>query len=386
MIKKNKIKILLIIVLMIIAYLLYYFFVHQKNNNNQKQAFPVVIVKKPQRMLLAEYITQTGNTIAYQSVDLVARVEGYLEAIKFTDGSFVKKGQTLFVIEPKPYFEQLAEAKAALASKKANLEYAESEYARQQRMYQQNATSLNNVQKWRARRDESQANLSQAKANVVTASINYGYTHVSAPFTGYIGRHLVDEGNLVGNGNATTLATIERINPIYVYFNLNELDFIKLRSAARKHGLSLQNINKVPVFVAMQNEKSFPHKGRLDFIDTSLSASTGTMELRAILANKDYILLPGLFVQVRIPLSEPTPHLMVLAAAVQYDQIGAYLFVVDKTNTVVLKRVELGASNNGMMAITKGLTQNELIIVDGLQNATQGKQVSPQTQVFEDAK
>jgi RND family efflux transporter MFP subunit len=386
MIKNNKIKILIIIVLMIVAYLLYYFFIHQKNNNDQKQSLPVVIVKKPQRMLLAEYITQTGNTVAYQSVDLVARVKGYLDAIKFTDGSFVKKGQPLFVIEPEPYFEQLTEAKATLASKKASLAYAETEYARQQRMYQQNATSLNNVQKWRARRDEAQANLLQAKANVVTASINYSYTSVSAPFTGRIGRHLVDEGNLVGDGNATTLATIEKINPIYVYFNLNELDFIKLRNAARKYGLSPQDINKVPVFVAMQNEKNFPHQGKLDFIDTSLSTSTGTMELRAILANEDYTLLPGLFVQVRIPLSEPTPHLMVPAAAVQYDQIGAYLFVVDKTNTVVLKRVELGASNNGMTAVTKGLSQNELIIVDGLQNATQGKQVSPQMQTLKDAK
>ena len=172
---------------------------------------------------------QTGTVVAYNSVNLVARIKGYLEAVEFTDGSFIKKGKALFVIEPLPYLEQLKGAEATVVARKAAHLYAKAEYGRQQRMYKQNATSLNNVEKWSAKTIESQAQIDEAVANAEIAAINYSYTHVLAPFDGRIGRHLIDPGNLVGNGVATDLATIEQIDPIYVYFNLNELDLIKIR-------------------------------------------------------------------------------------------------------------------------------------------------------------
>lgn len=337
-----------------------------------------VIVQKPIVAQSTEYITQTGNTVAYKSVDLVARVEGYLKSVEFTDGSFVKKGQELFVIEPEPYLEQLKGAQATVAAEKASYEYAKVEYQRQQQMYKENATSLNNVQKWSAERDKSQADLDKAMANEIQAQINYSYTHVLAPLDGRIGRHLVEPGNLVGNGKATDLATIDQIDPIYVYFNLNELDVIKLRAAAQQYGFKPSDITKVPVYVGMQNEKGFPHEGKLDFANTGLNSSTGTLEFRVLLTNKDYALLPGLFVQVRIPVSKPAPQLTVPDTAVQYDQIGAYLLTVDNNHKVVLKRVEIGSVDNGMRVILKGISAQDDIIVDGLQNATPGSQVSVQ--------
>ena len=338
---------------------------------------PIVVVKKPALTPIVEYITQTGNTVAFNSVNLVARVQGYLDDITFEDGTFLKKGQPLFIIEPEPYLAKLRAARAQVAALRAADDYAKTEYARQQRMYKENATSLSNVQKWLANSDEAKAEVDKAQEDVTLAAINYSYTHISAPFDGRIGRHLVDKGNLVGNGVATNLATIDQLDPIYVYFNLNELDFIKLRDAARENNVDAKAIKQIPVYVRLQSGTEFKFEGKLDFINTSLNASTGTMELRALLPNKKLALLPNLFVQVRVPLSKPVAHLTVPDTAILYDQIGAYLLTVDHSNHVVLKRVVLGSVDQGQRAILQGLLAQDEVIVSGLQNATPGNEVAP---------
>jgi len=371
----RKSQYVVIAVIVIVLFLIYKIISHFENKAPSLPP-PTVIVKKPILLPITDYVTLTGNTVAYNSVDLVARVEGYLQSVEFTDGSFVKKGKELFVIEPEPYLEKLKAAEATNAAQKAAYQYAKAEYARQQQMYKQNATSLNNVQKWEAKRDETQAEVAKGVADVAIAAINYSYTHVLAPFDGRIGRHLVDPGNLVGNGKATDLATIEQIDPIYVYFNLNELDLFKIRTAAKKAGINANEINKVPIYVALQNENNFPHQGHLDFVNTGLNASTGTIEFRGLLENKDFALLPGFFVKVRIPISNPAPELTVPDTAVLYDQIGPYLFLVDKNNVVQLTRVELGALEQGVRAIVKGLNADDNVVVSGLQNATPGNTVT----------
>lgn len=366
-----------IIAALVIILLAYWLIKHYSASSTPALPLPSVVTQKPVAKDIKEYVTQTGNTVAFNSVDLVARIKGYLEAVEFTDGSFVKKGTELFVIEPQPYLEQLKEAQATVVAQKASYEYTKTEYERQQRMYKQNATSLNNVQKWSAKTVETQAQIAEAVANEQIAAINYSYTHVLAPFNGRIGRHLVDVGNLVGNGQATDLATLEQIDPIYVYFNLNELDLIKVRAAAHSLGIRAATINQVPVFVKMQNEQDFTHEGKLDFVNTGLNASTGTIEFRAILPNKDYTLLPGLFVQVRIPISKATSQLTIPDTAIQYDQIGPYVFTLDKENYVKLTRVTLGSLDQGARAIIKGLSAQDEVIVSGVQNATPGNQVAP---------
>lgn len=370
-------KFVWVLSLFIVFYWMVHHFFIQKT---QTLPTPVVIVSHPKPIKMAEYVIQTGNTVAFNSVDLVARVEGYLNEVKFIDGSSVKKGQELFVIEPEPYLEKLKAAQATVEAQKAAYAYTQAEYARQKQMYRQNATSLNNVEVWLAKSHESEAEVAKAIANQEIATIDYSYTHVKSPFDGRVGRHLVDPGNLVGNGMATDLATVQQIDPIYVYFNLNELDLIKLRKAAQQMGIEPKDINQIAVGVAMQNETGFPHEGKLDFVNTGLNASTGTMEFRALLPNKNHELLPGLFVQVRIAITQPKQKLTVPDTAVQYDQIGAYLLLVDKENKVLLRRIEAGGLEQGMRAVTKGLGEDDLIVVDGLQNAIPGNQVAPQEQ------
>ncbi|OGT58043.1 MAG: efflux transporter periplasmic adaptor subunit [Gammaproteobacteria bacterium RIFCSPHIGHO2_12_FULL_42_10] len=370
---KNIKKTAIIAVILIMIYII----VHYVFNREPTLPAPQVIVQQPHLKKMVEYVTQTGTLVAYNSIDLVARVEGYLNTIAFTDGTFVKKGQALFVIQPKPYLEQLKAAQATVAIQKAMYAYTQSEYDRQQRMYKQNATSLNNVEKWLAKLQESEAEIAKAEANEVIAAINYGYTHIPAPFNGRIGRHLVDVGNLVGNSVATNLATIEQIDPIYVYFNLNELDLIKLRAAAKAQGFKSSELNQIPAYVKLQNETTFQHKGTLNFVNTALNAGTGTLEFRALFENHDYVLLPGLFVQVRIPIAKPKIALTIPDTAVLYDQIGPYVLTVDAHHIVQLNRVELGLVEQDVRAITKGLTAHENVIVSGLQFATPGNAVKP---------
>lgn len=336
---------------------------------------PKVIVQKPEWKEIVDYVTQTGTLVAYNSVDLVARVEGYLDSIKFIDGTIVKQGQELFVIQPDTYYQQLVAAQATVTAQKAANIYAKSEYERQKKMYTQDATSLNNVEKWFAKTEESDAEIEKAVANEKIAAINYSYTHVNAPFDGRIGRHLVDPGNLVGHGAATTIATIEQIDPIYAYFNLNELDLIKLREAAKAMGFKPEDINQISADVKLQNETTFKHQGKLDFVNTGLNASTGTLEFRAILDNKDYALLPGLFVQVRIPVSQPAKQMTIPNSAVLYDQIGSYVLTADANSVIQLKRVQLGGVEQEMRAITHGLNADDNVLVDGLQFATPGNKV-----------
>lgn len=364
------------IVISVIALILLYFVVHLiRKPKGPTFPTPKVSVQQPQWKEIVEYVTQTGTLVAMNSVDLVARVEGYLNVIEFVDGSFVPKGKELFVIQPEPYLEQLKAAQAEVAVQNALYTYSKSEYDRQKRMYKQNATSLDNVEKWMAKTEENVAEIAKAVANEQIAAINYSYTHIQAPFDGRIGRHLVDAGNLVGNGVATNLATIEQINPIYAYFNLNELDLIKLRAAASARGFKSSDLNQIQAFVKLQNETSYNHKGRLDFANTGLNASTGTLEFRAIFDNADYALLPGLFVQVRIPVTAPQKKLTLPETAILYDQIGAYVLIVDANNIVQAKRVELGVEDQGIRTINRGLTDKDRVIVNGLQFATPNNKV-----------
>ncbi len=347
------------------------------SSGNDKPPAPPVEVSKPLLTPVTDYLDETGNTVAYNSVDLVARVSGYLDSVDFTDGSFVKKGKQLFVIQPAPYKADVEEAQATLVADKAQYAYAKAEYQRQLTMYKQNATSQADVQQWLSQSEEDKAAIDGAKANLDNANITYSYTHVLAPFDGRIGRHLVDPGNLVGNGQATKLATIEQIDPMYIYFNINELDLLKVRALARKEGITPSEIRKIPIEVGLQNENGYSYKGHLDFANTGLDASTGTIEMRGIVDNKEHILLPGLFARVRIALGAPTPKLTLPDTAVLYDQIGAYVFTIDKKNIVQQVRVTVGDVEQGMRTILTGLKADDRVIINGIQNATPNSEVAP---------
>jgi len=326
---------------------------------------PLVTVSHPAEESVTDYLDMTGTAAASQSVDLVARVPGYLQSVNFQDGAFVESNQLLFVIQPDTYEQQLKIAQAQLLQ-------AQSEYDRQQELVRQNATSVANVEKWQSERD-------QAQAQVELAKLNLAYTRVTAPFSGRMGRHLVDAGNMVGISGDTKLATLDELMPIYVYFNLNERDALRIRAEMKRRGIEPgSSVGKVPVFVGLQNETGFPHEGTLDFVNTGISTSTGTIELRAILANEDKALFPGVFARVRIPLGEPRPMPVVPAVAIGSDQEGDYVLVVDTNDVVVRREVVKGPATEHRCAISSGITTADRVIVNGFMNAVPGEKVTPQ--------
>lgn len=324
---------------------------------------PSVTVSRPTSRPVTEHLDLTGTVDASKSVDLVARVSGYLESVNFKDGDYVEAGQLLFIIEPEPYQQQLALNQAALLQ-------AQSEYDRQQALIKENATSTANVEKWRSTRD-------QAQAQVELSKINLGYTRVLAPFAGRVGRRLVDPGNLVGTGGATKLATLDQLRPIYVNFSLNERDALHMREMMRQAGMEVKSaVGKAPVLVGLSNEKGYPHEGILDFTDNEISSSTGTIAMRALFTNDDKVLFPGLFARVRIPLGDPKPMMVIPNSAIGNDQQGDYVFVVDAGDIVSRRSIVKGPLTPDGCAIRSGLTATDRVVVNGLLNARLGEKVA----------
>src|SRR5438105_2344576 len=265
---------------------------------------PKVDVGVPVKQTVTRFLEATGNTAPIKNVDLVARVQGFLQSIDYQDGTFVKQGATLFTIEPETYKLKLEQAQAAEAGSQASVKQAEADFKRQSDLVQRQAVSQATLDTSTSARDNAQANLQQAQANTKIAAVNYGYTNVVAPFDGIVSAHLVSIGELVGAASPTQLATIVALDPIYVNFNVNEQDVLRIRDEARRRGMTPNDLRQLPVEVGLQTENGFPHKGKLDYISPSLNQSTGTLAVRGVLPNPDRVLLPGYFVRVRVPFEQ----------------------------------------------------------------------------------
>lgn len=338
---------------------------------------PKVTVSQPARRGVTDYLEFTGNTQAINTVQLRARVEGYLEKVFFQDGDLVKKGQLLFLIQQNTYVAKLEQAKAEILANKARLEHAETEFARFTRLVKQKAAAQTDVDRWRYERDASRAAVLAAEAQRDLAQLNLSYTRVTAPFDGRIGRRLKDPGNLVGAGEKTLLAEVNQIDPIYVYFNINEQDLLRV-TGKEKDGNQGPPKVKHPVYFGLADEKGYPHQGYLDFAAISLTPTTGTLLLRGVFNNPKYKVLPGLFARVRAPLAAPRPALLVPQVAIGYDQLGPYVMVVDDKNVVQRRPVKLGVQEDDYQVVSDGLQGGEWVIVNGLLRAIPGKQVNPQ--------
>lgn len=338
---------------------------------------PQVGVAVPVQRTITRYVTGTGNLSAVNQVDLVARVQGFLQEIDYKDGATVKRGETLFVVEPKPYELQLQQAQADIIGKEGQVKQTEAEYNRQAQLGASNFSSRSSVDVARANADVARAALLTAQAAVETAQVNLSYTQVKAPFDGMVSAHLVSVGELVGSGQPTKLATITQLDPIWVTFPLSEQDVLRVRDMMRKRGFTRADLGKVPVEIGLQNETGYPHVGHLDYADPTLDPSTGTLTVRGVFDNADRALLPGLFVRVRVPIESNVPALLVPEAALGADQLGRTLLVVNAQNVVELRHVTTGDPEGDMREITGGLKPDERLVVEGLQRAVPGETVAP---------
>lgn len=333
---------------------------------------PRVTVSRPLGRTVMEWDEYTGRVEAIDAVEVRARVSGYLESVKFTDGAMVEEGDVLFVIDPRPYAAILRRAEAELALAKARLELADSRSKRARRLVERKAISQEEADTRAAEARQAAAAVQAAAAAVEAARLDVDYTQVRAPVSGRVGRRLVTEGNLVNGGSGTQgtlLTTIVSLDPLYVYFEADERSYLKYVRLAREGRLPSYRNSRNPVQIAFADEEGFPHEGYVDFLDNRLDEQTGTIVGRAVLANPGLLLSPGLFARVRVPGSGEYPALLVPDAAVGTDQARKFVYVVDRDGYARYRQVTLGPLVDGLRVVREGLTPDDRVIVAGVQRA-----------------
>jgi RND family efflux transporter MFP subunit len=338
---------------------------------------PKVTVAAPVEQTVTSYLEATGNTAAVNSVDLVARVQGFVQEISYTDGAFVKKGAPLFTIEPELYSLKVEAAKSLVTAAQAKLTQAEADFKRQADLVTKRSTPQSEYDRAFAQRASAQADLQSAQASEKEAEINLGYTKVTAPFDGVVTARRVSLGQLVFGADAdspTVLATVVQFDPIYATFNVSERDVLRIRADLASRGQTAgANLVGLPVEVGLQSESDYPHKGKLDYITPIVNPTTGTLAARASLANSDQALLTGYSVRVRVPLWAQ-PALLVPDVGLGSDQSGRYVLVVNKDSVVEQRKVEQGQLVGNLRVIEKGLTKDDRVIVGGM-HAIPGQKV-----------
>ena len=349
---------------------------------------PKVTVAVPAQQPVTRYLEATGNLAAVNSADLVARVPGFVDQINYRDGARVTKGTLLFTVEPESYRVKLEQAKAAEVGAEANLKQTQATLRRQTELLRNQTTTQANYDQALAARDSAQSTFDQAGNNSQLAKINYDYTQVSAPFDGIVTARLVSVGQYVGGtATPTVLASIVQHDPIYLNFNVSERDVLDVRATLASRGLRVEDLQDVPVEVALQTDTDYQHKGTLDYVAPTVDQSTGTLTARAVIRNADGLLLPGYFVRVRIPRGQPTTSLLIPDVALGSDQGGIYVLTVDKDNVVQQRKVVIGQLvDTTMRVIEKGINADDRIIVSGLLRAIPGQKVDPQTQSASNAR
>ncbi len=334
---------------------------------------PSVTVATPLQREVTEWDEFIGRFEASRSVEVRPRVSGQVTAVHFTDGQFVRAGDLLFTIDPRPYRASLAEAQARVASASSALELSRSNLDRAQRLVEDDAIAGTEIDRLQAEVRANEAALAAAQAQVNSRSLDVEFTAVRAPISGRISDRRVDPGNLVAAGNgqsATLLTTINSVDPIYFSFDGSEGMFLK----ARREGLD----KAAPVEIRLQDEADYRWTGSLDFTDNALDERSGTIRARAVIANPDGFLAPGLFGNMRMATGGTSEALLVPDTAVTTDQTRKLLLVVDEEGTVAAREVELGPLANGLRVIRSGLEPTDRVVIQGVQMAIPGQKVRPE--------
>ncbi|MBX3317163.1 MAG: efflux RND transporter periplasmic adaptor subunit [Phycisphaeraceae bacterium] len=347
---------------------------------------PEVIVANPVEREVTSYLTYTGVIEASQTVELRARVQGFLESVNFSPGQRVRKGDVLFVIDKRQYAASVEQARASVAAQEAALLGAENDARLARELADQRAGPEIDAIIKAARRDVVAADLAQAKAMLTEALLNLEYCDVVAPIDGRITDNYVDIGNLVGRGETTLLAEIVQTAPVYVSVNVSEADVLRVRREREAEG-TLGGVEPGqiapgvwrPAELSLADRDEFTFKGRVDYVDPKMDPVTATLRLRTMYENADEVLLPGLFARVRFPMAT-TKSLVVSEAALLSDQLGRFAMVVNDKDEVVQKRVKIGALDGTMRVVEEGLTAQDRVIVLGVLKARPGSKVSPKMQ------
>ena len=352
-----------------------------RQGQEEARQAPPVTVAKPDLRTVREYGIFTGSTRAIEMADIVARVAGRLESVEYEPSTVVAKDALLFRIEHGRYQAARDASFAALQSAKADLARAEAELVRVERASRSRAVSEVDVDRAVADRDMAKASVLSAEANLADAELTLSYTRVRAPFTGLVGRNQVDPGNLVGQGGPTLLTTVNRIDNIYVYFNVPEDMVLEFMAAQRDQGNDTREVREgLQAFVALANEDGYPHEGLIDYIDNTVDARTGTIEMRVVLPNAEFFFFPGLFVRVKVPGPEIADAVVIPETALGTDLGGKYVYVVGAGNIVEQRYVQLGLTQgDGTVHVREGLGADDTVIVNGIMFARAGLPVTPLT-------
>jgi len=332
----------------------------------------VVTVATPLSRMVTDWDDYVGRFEAIQSVEVRPRVSGQLVGVHFKDGEVVKKGQLLFTIDPRPYTAQLAEVQAQVALASTALNLARADLARASKLIPDQAVSAEEIDSLKARVQSSQAQLAAAQAHVRSRALNVEFTRVVAPVTGRISDRRVDIGNQVAGDNAagaTVLTTINALDPIYFSFDGSEALYLKQKRQAEQAGQEVE--------IRLQDEADYKWRGRVDFTDNAIENGSGTIRARAVIANPDYFLVPGMFGNMRMNGGAAHRALLVPDGAVVTDQARKVVYIVGKDNTVAVRPVQVGALADGLRVIRSGLKANERVVISGTQFAQPGAKVKP---------
>ena len=377
-------RLILLLLIIAAAALLYRYwgFWHGEQAGPAAPPPPAVTVSKPLVRDIQEWTDFTGQFEARESVEVRPRVSGYLESINFTDGQLVKKGDLLFVIEPRPFELALETAKAQQAQAEAQLELGKAQLARTAQLRKNDYATQETYDERLSQVNIAAASRDSAIAAVNQAQLNLDYTRVTAPVSGRMGRHEVSIGNLITggtSGSTTLLTTIVSLDPIWLSFFVSEGDGMTYKRLVQKGEIKSARENTVEVQGQLMDEKSWTLKGTIDFVDNQYDRNSGTIRVRASFPNVDLFITPGQFGRVRVPMSQLRPTILVPDAAVVTDQSVKMLFTVTPDGTVVPKPVELGpVTDDGLRVVRSGITPDDQIIISGLLRARPGQEVTPE--------
>jgi RND family efflux transporter MFP subunit len=341
---------------------------------------PAVSVSQPVQRAIVEWDEYTGRFDATQTVEIRARVSGYLNEVRFKDGQEVAQGDVLFAIDPRPFERALEQARAELFAANTKVENANLDVTRGQPLLERKFISDKTFDDRMALLRDAQAAVKVSEAKVKSAELDLSFATIAAPISGRIGRSLVTAGNWVSAGSvsgATLMTTIVSQDPIYIYFDVSENNYIKYKRLAERGVRAGAADVGAPVEVSLPDERGFPHKGKLDFLDNRLDQGTGTLRARAVLPNKDGLFSPGLFARVRVTGTASYAALLLPDEAIGTDQTNKYVLVVGADGTVERRNVRLGPLVDGLRVVREGLAGENWVITRGLQRARPGLKVEP---------